>query len=171
MEGAKGPYAPRLAGLFRYNEVDGVFEPGNTEPLGEPSVYDVVLGDTTPNDGSPVGNIGSFRLVNLPITISVTTKLPKPQLTTSPPQDDHRIRDTIAQAMADRLDLVAQSLATPGTLSTTAAGDDTGIVSGLLRGPDGSGFPLVSEGAWDWVDKRTVVHELRARAIVRIDRP
>lgn len=170
VEGATGPYASRLAGLFEYNARDGVFEPTATQALGERHVYDVQLGELAPSDASPVGAMGSFRLVNLPITVHVITKIPPRLLESNPPQVDHALRDATAQTTVDRLDMVAQSLATPGALTTTAAGEATGIVSGLLRSPEGEGFPDVSDGAWDWVARR-VTHEIRARAIVRIDRP
>jgi len=170
VDGAMGPYASRLADLFEYQTVDGVFKPGTTKPLGEKHAYDVELGELGPHEGSPMAARGSFRIATLLLRVKVETKIPPKLLTSPPPQNNRELRDTLAQGTTDRLDLVAQSLATPGTLTYTAAAEPTGIISGLLRSPDGSGFPEVSAGVWDF-EAGLLTHEIRCRALVQIDRP
>jgi hypothetical protein len=173
VEGAMGPYASRLAGLFLYNAVDGTYQPNAHVPLGEPTSYDIELGELGPHEASPMAARGTYRLASLLVTFRFVTKIPPNQLHSKPPQTDHDIRDIIAAGITERLDLIAQSLATPECVTYTAAAEPTGIISGLMRSPDGNGFPEVSAGVWEWgtpPEPRRVTHEIRARAIVQIDR-
>lgn len=169
IEGAKGPYASLLADLFTYEEETEIFEPNADEPLGEKHLFDVVFGEILPHEASPVGVVGDYRIVRIPVTIEIETKIPPQMLTSPPPQNNREMRDTLINGTTDRLDLVSQSLATPETLTRTAAGELTGIISGQLRSPDGTGFPEVSVGVWN-VETKKMTHEIRARALVKIDR-
>lgn len=163
LDGAQGPYASQLAKLFAPGTFEGQTDrAAQAKTIAAEHTYDVILGTLRDHEGSPVGAIGSFRLAVLEITVRVLTRLA--------PQNDHAARLQVARQTARRLDLVSQSLGTPHALDATASGETTGIISGLLRGPAGDGFPEVSPGVYEW-EKRQATHEIRARAIVRIDRP
>ncbi len=163
LEGATGRYATRIAGMFVHGAFEGQPEQAlAAAALKSPHSYDVVIGEVTPHEASPAGVIGSHSLKSVALKVRVSTRLPDAA--------SEAKRITVTTGATADMDLAALCLGEPDALTTTAAGDATGIVSGLLRSPDGTGYPDVSEGQYDWPN-HIATHEIRARAVVRFDRP
>lgn len=104
--------------------------------------FDVQIADEEPHASSPVSARDPRRVLQLSITIPVTSHV----ATTA--QDAERALKL--SAIASDCDDAAQALSEPGALDETDDGDATGIVSGLMFGPGRSGTPtwrLVQE---DW---------------------
>ena len=163
LEGASGRYASRMAGLFVYGTFDG--QPAQTTAalaLRATHTFDVVLGEVSPHEASPAGVRGSYRLQTLLVTVRVWTRLP--------PANAPDKRSDVVAGVSEHLDLAILALGEPEALTYTAGDEATGIVSGIMRSPDGTGYPDVTEGEYDW-QALLATHEIRGRAIVRVDRP
>lgn len=165
MLGAHGRYASRIAGLFTHGTFEGQPEQAKAAAAlkaKDGSGFDVELMPLTPHEASPVGVIGNYRIEALSVVVKVTTRLP--------PANDTAKRVATQQAINERLSLAKWALGEPEAITITAAGDVTGVVSGLLRSPDGTGYPDIGPPVYDWL-LHLATHEIRARALVRIDRP
>lgn len=163
MEARRGSYVTSLRGLFEHGAFDG--QPNAAQALAAldaQHAFDVEIGEIVSHEASPVGVIGSYRLASVALTLRVWTRL------LSQNRETERVR--VASECAADLELACQALAQPATLTTTADGAATGIVSGQLRGPNGTGYPEVAAGEYDW-PAYVVTHEINARAIVRVATP
>lgn len=125
--------------------------------------FDIKLGAIVPHASTPMSIKSSYRIARVPITIDILTTLK------STGQENER--DTQRDAIADAADTAIQALSYPGNLLTAPATPTalaTGIVSGLLLGPDGKGPPQ-----WRVISEDWKAHLLRsaitASAIVVID--
>ncbi len=167
MLGAHGLYATRMAGLFLHGTFEGQPEQAKAAYAlkaknGDGHGFDVELGPLVPHEASPAGVIGTYRLATMQVAVKVTTRLP--------PANDKDARVAIRAKVMTDMSLAVLALGEPEAVRLTAAGDPTGIVAGLLRSPDGTGYPDIGPGEFDWL-LHLATHEIRARAIVQIDRP
>ncbi len=125
----------------------GVFEGQNdsarhAKALLNTHRFDVRIGRLRSHESSPVGAIGSHRIAVADITVSVLTATATVvQLT----ERDELIADVLSD-----LEQASQALSFPGNLRASDAGNATGIVSGLMLGPGGEGYPEVAEVSQDW---------------------
>lgn len=165
MLGAHGIYASRIAGQFVHGTFEG--QPDQAKAMralaaAPGSGFDVELAPLDPHEASPCGVIGSFRIEALSVVVKVTTRLPA--------ANDTAKRVAVQTATLERLSLAKWALGEPEAITTTAAGEATGVITGLLRSPDGTGYPEIGPPVYDWL-LHLATHEIRGRALVRIDRP
>jgi hypothetical protein len=109
---------------------------------GKAHWFDVRMLGQLRHGSTPASINGSYRNVLVPVEVTITTTLK----TTA--QDSDRMAQRAAAASV--ADDAVQALTYPGNLTTDAAGTATGIVSGMLFGPDGTGLPQWSVTAEDW---------------------
>lgn len=122
--------------------------------------YDVELTRLRSHEASPAGGTSNYRLARLNIAITVTTAA-KAVI-----RED--ARGTVLAAIMSDLETAAQALAYPGNLEFTAALVPTGIVSGLLSGPDGEGrFPECDIVSQDWAHQ-LITSRITASCVVNI---
>lgn len=98
--------------------------------------FDVQIAPLRSNDATPIAANGSFRLSNLLVTIPVWRHANAENRRTQ------RFAD-LAE-FENALDTAQQALAFTDNLATTSSAQSTGIVNGLLIGPDGTGSPEIS---------------------------
>lgn len=171
LEGTLGTARTVTAGKF----LSGVFE-GQTDLQQRSRVlrktdaetpewvhrFDVRLGQMRNHDSSPVAAIGSHRIVFIPITISITTH------TQSRILDDRR--DEVLAMVNSDLDTALQALTWPGNLDQTFSALPTNIVSGMMLGPEGQGYPTAEVTEEDW-DKQLLRSLLGGSCLVQVQQP
>lgn len=119
--------------------------------------FDVRLLGQQRHPSTPVSIKSSHRNVLVPIDVTITTRLQ------STVQDTER--DAVRASLASDVDDAVQALTYPGNLTDDSLGTVTGIVSGMLFGPDGSGTPQWSVTSEDW-STHLLKSVIRASAIV-----
>jgi hypothetical protein len=124
--------------------------------------FDVQIGRLESHPASPVGAAGSYRLATAPIEIRVQTK--------TATQVQLSARDELLATLSSDLELAAQALCMPGNVAATSALAATGIVSGMLAGPGGEGFPVSEIEQQDW-ERLRITSRISASAIFLITMP
>ena len=120
--------------------------------------FDVRLGRMTNHESTPVAAIGNHRIVSLPVTISVTTHTQARIL------DDRR--DEVLALINSDLDTAVQALTWPGNLTQTFAAVATNIVSGLMLGPEGNGYPSLEVTEEDW--EKSLIRSLLGGSVLLV---
>ena len=116
--------------------------------------YDINFGDVTNHPATPFSILSSYRLVNLPVEITLTSHLPS--------EIEEAARDTVRASIVASADAVAQAIGYPGNVATTSGGSATGIVSGM--------FQSLSIGAvQENLDKQIITCKISATAVVKVD--
>lgn len=140
----------------------GMFEPGVMagDPLpGQQSKaldyrfthrFDISILRQSPNAATPISAKASYRIAEFDIAINVWTKLKATTLQAA--KEGQR-----AQVEGD-IDVALQALNYPGNLDFTMDGRATGIISGMLLGPDSATTPT-----WELVEENWQQHLLRSR--------
>jgi hypothetical protein len=114
--------------------------------------FDVSVTRQSRNAATPLSTKASYRIAQYSITIQIWTRLKAvTQIETREEQ--------LARIEGD-FDVVAQALNYPNNLTATLGAQQTGIVSGLLQGPDGSATPV-----WELVEENWELHLLRSRIV------
>jgi hypothetical protein len=143
------------AGLFE----PGVFEGQKTAAQQAKTIdhrfahrFDLKVDRQSKNAATPISSKASYRLSQYSVTINITTRLKA-----ATRDDDREIQRAKAEGDTD---LVIQALNYPGNLLATLGAQQTGIVSGLLQGPDGAATPI-----WELVEENWEQHLLRSRIV------
>jgi hypothetical protein len=119
--------------------------------------FDVRLMGQQRHASSPASIKASHRTALVPVQIDITTTLK----TTAQESERFAQRASVASDADDAI----QALTYPGNLTTDDADTATGIVSGMLFGPDGSGQPQWSVVSEDW-SRHLLKSVIRGSAIV-----
>ncbi len=153
LQGSIGTTRTVSSGKFRY----GVFE---GQPLGAQqakaintsytSRFDIKLRQMVDHGATPMSIKSSFSVARFSIEIPIVTTLRSTAQETE--------RDTDLALVASDCDVAIQALCYPGNLTQTSAAVATGIVSGLMVGPEGTGRPH-----WESVEEDWENHLLRSR--------
>lgn len=142
----------------------GMFEPGvhaGQKPSAQQAKaidrryehrFDVVVSRQAKNAATPLSVTASYRIAQHSVVINIATKLK------SVVRDDAR-EEQRAQIEGD-CDVAIQALNYPNNLLATLGAQLTGIVSGMLQGPDGLATPT-----WELVEENWEQHLLRSRII------
>jgi hypothetical protein len=160
LEGAIG-YRGVPAGTF----VRGVFA---GQPTGAQQAlamqarhrFDVDIPTTRDNASTYVGAFASKRIVDADVVIRVTTRV----ATTA----DAAARFTALRGIANDCDVAIKALRVPGNLEQDAAGNPTGICSGLMRGPGGAPAPVYRKASEDW-RAQLVVSEITGLITIEVE--
>lgn len=154
LHGSSGGVRKVPAGLFERGVLDG-------QPLSAQQArtydqrcvhrFDVKVGPWRNHGATPLSTKASVRISRVGVVINVSTRLPATAL-------DTRRHEQRAQIEGD-FDAAVQALNYPGNLEATTDDEPTGIVSGLLQGPD-EGQPTPT---WEVVDENWAEHILRSR--------
>jgi hypothetical protein len=133
------------ANVFAYGTFEGQ-APGATRARSvDPqygSRFDVRLGSLRTHPATPISAKASMKLSTLPVTIDIVTRFSA--------ASNELARDLQRQAANSRGHEALQALEYPGNLSRDGEGTATGIVSGMLLGPDGTGHPSWEVVSEDW---------------------
>ena len=144
-EGTIGSSATVPVGLFAYGVYDE--QPTQAQQALAAQVqdarhrFDVVVGRVARHPSSPVSALSKRRIVTLPVTVNIYTKL----ATTA--QEAQRSADL--ERIPDDADTLIRALNRPHNLDATDGGVLTRVVSGMMLGPGGDGAPeweLIDEG-------------------------
>ena len=132
MQGELGSLRSIPQGTFKYGRFDGqplAAEQATSLDTGYGRNYfDVQAARVTRNRSTQFSAFGSYRVANLPITITITTAL-----STTVEETD---RDDVLEAVIVDLEQAAAALGYPGNLATDVEGADTAIIGECLVGPD-----------------------------------
>lgn len=123
------------------------------------SIFDVVIDNGARHPSSPM-SMHSYEVKRHQVRIDI-----KHALTEEVLEDD---RTAVRLAIAEQCEAIVTALNYRGNLSEDADGNATGIVSGLLTGPEG-GAPVWEITAEDW-DSRLIRSRIRCTAIVQHER-
>lgn len=126
------------------------------------SRFDVKVGSQRMHPATPISAKASTKLTTVPITVDITTRFRAAAAETE--------RDTQRAAADSTAMLALQALQYPGNLAADTLGNATGIVSGMLLGPDGTGHPTWEVVTEDW---KTLHHMSRisGAVVVVVDQP
>ena len=113
--------------------------------------FDLSVSRQVLNAATPMGT-APYRIADYAIAINITTRL------MAVTRDDAR-EETRAHVEGD-CDVAIQALNYRHNLDTTLDAQATGIVSGLLKGPDGTATPV-----WELVEENWEQHLLRSRIV------
>lgn len=114
--------------------------------------FDVTLRTVGSSVATPLSVKSSYRLSVMRIEILVTTKLPS--------QVVEAMRDDARSQVEGDCDVAIQALNYPHNLLTTHDAEETGIISGMFRGPDGLSTPT-----WELLEENWEQQLLRSRII------
>lgn len=163
LHGSSGIVRKVPAGLFERGVLDGqplTAQQARTYDQRYVHRFDVRVGPWRNHEATPLSTKASVRISRVGVVINVSTRLPATPL-------DNKRHEQRAQIEGD-FDTAVQALNYPGNLTVTVDDEETGIVSGLLQGPD-EGQPTPT---WEVVDENWSEHILRSRisgsATVRI---
>jgi len=118
------------------------------------ATYEVIFGAIKNNSATPLSLKGSYRLVDLPITIEIKKHLPSNIEMTE--------RDTARAAAVALADQIAQAIGYPDNLLQTNGALATGIIDGMFQDT------RISELMEDW-DKEVLTIKVYGTAIVKVD--
>jgi hypothetical protein len=123
--------------------------------------FDVVVGRQAPHGSTPLSVKSAHRNATFAVTINLVTRLPNTSA--------HSKRKAQRARIAGDVDTAIAALSYPGNLTETQDHEATGIISGMLLGPDGGqGSPV-----WEPVEENWPQHLYRSRitasAIVQIN--
>lgn len=164
MEATIGTYQTTMSTMFAYGAFDG--QPDEAiaaramQTASASHVFDVAVDSVRSHASSNQSNRSSRRIAEMDVRIPVYTYLPTEAQQTA--------RDTTLATIFSDLEDAAQALGTPGNLAQTSAAVTTGIIGGLMRGPDNAGVPEITVVP-NW-PKRWVRSELRGSLLVDVAR-
>lgn len=120
--------------------------------------FEIEIKSSARHGAAPAYVAGSRSLETFDIDVGFVYALPSTIQTSE--------RYEVQAAMIQNANLAIQALTFPMNLATTAAAASTGIISGMLFGPGGSGYPH-AEHDRDWATSigRTTIH---ASAVVDV---
>lgn len=150
-------------GTFAYGTFDGQSAPATrARTLSAPHRFDVKVGNQRMHGATPISAKSSYRISAVPVTIDITTKLKSTVL-----EAERDAQRALAESNAQ---LALQALEYPGNLAQDASAADTGIVSGILMGADGTGHPEweVVEEDWAKLHHRS---RITGAVVVTVDQP
>lgn len=123
--------------------------------------FDVVVGRQAPHGSTPLSVKSSHRNATFAVTINLVTSLPNTSA--------HAKRKEQRARIAGDADVAIAALNYPGNLTETLDNEPTGIISGLLLGPDaGQGTPTWEPVLEDW-PQHIYRSRITASAIVQIN--
>lgn len=163
LEGTTGAIRRVPPGTFKRGTFEGQPNTAQKAAAIDPSYshrFDVKIGSLKTHASTPLANGGPSRTAYAPITIDITTRL------RSTPQDEEREAQRAQIESNANAALVA--LMYPNNLLFDGNTTPTGIVSGILVGPNGDGHPDWEEVEEAW-DKQLHRSRINAAAIVVID--
>lgn len=145
LQGEIGAVRTLSAGVFVYGTFEG--QPrGATAArslnVGSEHRFDIKVGSQRMHGATPISAKSSYRLSAVPVTIDIITGLKSTPLEAK--RDEQR---ALAESNAQ---LAMQALEYPGNLAADSANTPTGVVSGILVGPDGTGHPVWEVVEEDW---------------------
>jgi hypothetical protein len=163
LEGVTGIIRRVPPGTFKYGTFEGQPEIATKAQAGDVRYshrFDIKFGSLRTHGSTFISTTGARRNSYIPITIDITTALP------STSQEDERLAERGRIYGNGCAALTA--LSCPHNLDTDANGTPTGIISGLLLGPDGTGHPEWESVSEDWTQQ---IHRSRisGAAILQID--
>lgn len=152
-------------GALMYGTYEGQPTGATRARANDPSIgsrFDVKVGAQRMHGATPISAKAASKLTTVPVTIDITTRFKA-----APAEAE---RDEQRSAADERAMLALQALQYPGNLSLDASGRATGIVSGMLVGPEGQGHPTWEVITEDW---RTLHHVSRisGAVVVVVDQP
>lgn len=160
MTGTLGSVRTVPRGMFEYGNFDGAPDTANqAQALTAEHRFDVKVDNFRANGSTPCSNLGPSKHARIDVTVDIWTRLH------STVQDDER--DAQRAKISTNAELAIQALTRPNNLTVDEHGLPTGIVSGLLSGPDNSSQPVHETVLEDW-SKHIHRSRIRASAIVVI---
>lgn len=160
LEGTLGAVRTVPRGRFKYGNFEGAPDTANhAKALTEEHRFDVKVDNLRSHASTPVSNLGPSKRVSVDVTIDIWTKLRSTAQETE--RDEQRAK------ISTNAELAIQALTRPNNLLVDEHGIPTGIVSGLLFGPDLSSQPVHETVLEDW-PKHMHRSRIRGTAVVTI---
>jgi hypothetical protein len=153
LRGSSGSVRIVPAGMFEGGVTAGHTVPGQQAKTLDHRFthrFDVSVTKQAPNAATPISVKASYRLAEFSITVNFWTKLKATVL-----EADRELQRALIEG---DIDVAIQALNYPGNLEFTLDGESTGIISGMLLGPDSVGTPV-----WELVEEDWKQHILRSR--------
>jgi hypothetical protein len=158
LEGELGAIRTLPPGTFKYGVFEGQPAGAVRAKTNDPSYahrFDCKIGGQRMHTSTPISAKSSYKTVAVPVSIDIFTGLQ------STPLDDRR--DAQRNAIEEDIQLAVQALEYPGNLTLDSNGNATGIVSGILMGPNGYGHPTAEVVSEDW---KQLLHKSRISGAV-----
>jgi hypothetical protein len=152
LEGTIGTTRAVTSGVFRYGVFDGQplqAQQAKTAITTYTHRFDVLIKSLSRHAATPSSNNASHRIARCAVEIPIWSHLK------STAQESERAEQR--EKIENDCDLAMQALCYRNNLAATSAAAATGIISGMLLGADGSGYPT-----WTVVDENWQRHMLRS---------
>lgn len=143
---------------FKYGVFDGQPAGATRAKANDPAYahrFDCKIGGQRMHTSTPISANSSYKTVSVPVAIDIFTGLQSTSLSDR--------RDAQRNAIEDDIQLALQALEYPGNLTLDSNGNATGIVSGILMGPNGYGHPAFDVVSEDW---KNLIHKSRISGAV-----